>query len=212
MDETIFTIIRSIYVSGTATLIALPIGIFLAYRLALRGISEWASTFLESFAGFPTVVLGLILYFILSSSGPLGYFHILYTPIAIIIGEAILVIPIVASIGYRLLREKVLRISELTTTLGGTKNQNMLILIQETFNGLLATTVMAFSRAIGELGVALMVGGNISGYTRVMTTAIALQISKGMFSDSLQLGLALVAIMVVIGIALKVLGGSLEVD
>ncbi|MEM0060977.1 MAG: hypothetical protein QW726_03490, partial [Fervidicoccaceae archaeon] len=79
-------------------------------------------------------------------------------------------------------------------------------------NGLLATAVMAFSRAIGELGIALMLGGNIAGYTRVMTTAIALGVSKGEFADSLQLGLALLALMIGIGLALKVIGSASETD
>jgi len=209
-QETIMTIVRSIYISGTATLMAFPIGIFLAYRFAVRGISEWASAVIESLVGFPTVVLGLLLYFLLSSSGPLGFLHMLYTPAAVIFGEAVLVIPIIISIGYRLLRQKALKISELAATLGATRAQTALLIIQESFNGILATMIMAFSRAIGELGIALMLGGNIEGYTRVMTTAIALGVSKGLFGDSLQLGLALVAIMISIGLLLKLVGGEEE--
>jgi len=202
------TIVRSIYISGTATLIAFPIGIFLAYRFAVRGISGWASAIIESLVGFPTVVLGLLLYFLLSSSGPLGFLHMLYTPVAVIFGEAVLVIPIITSVGYRLLRQKALKISELAATLGATRAQTALLILQESFNGILATMIMAFSRAIGELGIALMLGGNIEGYTRVMTTAIALGVSKGLFGDSLQLGLALVAIMISIGLLLKLVGGE----
>lgn len=211
-QETILTILRSLYISGTATLLSLPMGIFLAYRFAVRGISEWASAIIESLVGFPTVVLGLFLYFIFSSSGPLGFLHLLYTPLAIIIGEAILLLPIISSVGYRLLKDKITRISELAITLGATKRQTMLLVIQESINGLLATAVMSFSRAIGELGIALMLGGNIAGYTRVMTTAIALGVSKGLFGDSLQLGIVLLALMIAIGLTLKLIGRDHEYD
>ncbi|MGC9148376.1 MAG: ABC transporter permease [Sulfolobales archaeon] len=197
--------LRSLYVSGTATLLAFSWSIFIAYFLALRERIEIVSSIIESMVGMPTVVLGLLLYFLFSHSGPLGVFNLLYTPSAMIIGESVLVTPIIISTTFRVLRTALQTYGEFALSIGATKAQTMYLVFKESYPGIIAAIVMAFSRAIGELGVAFMVGGNIRGYTRVLTTAIALGVSKGEFESSLLLGLILLSIMIITSISLKII-------
>jgi len=206
-DETIATILRSIYVSGTATLLATTWGIPTSYILTLKRRVGIVVAVIESLVGVPTVLLGLLLYLLLSSSGPLAPLGIrlLYTPQAIILGEAILITPLMISTTYRVLKNTVATYSELALSLGASKTQVMTLIIKESLPGVVASIIMSFSRALGELGIAMMVGGNISGYTRVMTTAIALGVARGDFEEAIVLGLVLLTIMVVISITLKLL-------
>lgn len=206
-DETIATILRSIYVSGTATLLATTWGIPTSYILTLKRRVGIVEAVIESLVGVPTVLLGLLLYLLLSSSGPLAPLGIrlLYTPQAIILGEAILITPLMISTTYRVLKNTVATYSELALSLGASKTQVMTLIIKESLPGVVASIIMSFSRALGELGIAMMVGGNISGYTRVMTTAIALGVARGDFEEAIVLGLVLLTIMVVISITLKLL-------
>ena len=197
--------IRSITVSGLATFFASSWSIPFAYILATRRESELIISIIEAVVGIPTVLVGLLLYFLLSSSGPLGFLHMLYTPQAIIMGEAILITPLIVSTSYRVLKNVVNTYGELALSLGASERQAMLLALRESLPGILASTIMGFSRAIGELGVALIVGGNIRGYTRVLTTAIALEVSKGEFEKAVALGTILVSIATTISIVLKVL-------
>lgn len=197
--------IRSITVSGLATFFASSWSIPFAYILATRCKSELVISIIEAIVGIPTVLVGLLLYFLLSSSGPLGFLHMLYTPQAIIMGEAILITPLIVSTSYRVLKNVVNTYGELALSLGASERQAMLLALRESLPGILASTIMGFSRAIGELGVALIVGGNIRGYTRVLTTAIALEVSKGEFEKAMALGMVLISITVTISIILKAL-------
>ena len=208
MSETIVEIAaRSIIVSGAATLLSstwsLPASIMLAER---RDLSRIALPVLESMVGIPTVLIGLLLYLLLSSSGPLGFLGLLYTPQAIIIGQSILVTPLMISISYRVLSMASKTYGELAETLGATVWQKRILVISQSAPGLIGAIIMSFSRAIGELGIALMVGGNISGYTRVMTTAIALEVSKGNYELAVSLGLILLAISSTISVMTRMLG------
>jgi len=149
------------------------------------------------------VLVGLFLYFLLSRRGPLGGLGLLYTPTAIIIGEAVLVTPLLVAVSYRVISAAVSRYGELALALGASDTEAMEIALREAAPGLAAALVMAFSRAVGELGVALLVGGNIRGYTRTLTTAIALEVSMGEFEAAMRLGLVLVAIMVFVAAAAR---------
>ena len=151
----------------------------------------------------PTVLVGLLFYFLFSSQGPLGFLHLLYTPQAIIVGESVLITPLLVSTGYRVLRGAVETYGELALSLGATEGQALGLVVRESLPGLLGSLVMGFSRAIGELGVALLVGGNIRGYTRVLTTAIALEVSKGSFEKAVALGCVLVAIALGVAVAVR---------
>ncbi|MCE4613247.1 MAG: ABC transporter permease [Desulfurococcales archaeon] len=208
MSETVIEIAaRSVLISGAATLLAstwsLPAAIVLAERRTLPRI---VLPVLESMVGMPTVLVGLLLYLTFSSSGPLGFLGLLYTPQAIIIGQSILVTPLMISVSYRVLSAASRTYGELAETLGATLWERRVLVFYQSAAGLVGAVVMSFSRAVGELGVALMVGGNISGYTRVMTTAIALEVSKGNYEIAVSLGLILLAISSSISVIIRLLG------
>lgn len=208
--ETVDTILRSLYISGTATIASLTWSIPTSYVLALKQRTGLLEALMETLVGMPTVLLGLLLYFAFSSSGPLAPLRLLYTPQAIIIGEAVLVTPLIISMNYRILRNVVTAYTELALTLGASRTQAMALVLRETAPGIMASAVMGFSRALGELGVAMMVGGNISGYTRVVTTAIALGVSRGEFEEAAILGLVLLIITVAVALVLKSLSKVYE--
>lgn len=206
MNEFTATIIRSIYISGVATLLACSWSIPLAYLIVFKyRYNVIIEAIIEAFVGVPTVFLGLMLYMLFSSSGFLGFLKLLYTPIAIIIGESFLITPLIVSTSYRSLKEKAFLYNELALTLGANTIQRAMIIIKQSLHSLIASCMMGFSRAIGELGIATMVGGNIKGYTRVMTTAIALEIAKGSFEEALALGLILLIITISISITVKII-------
>jgi len=204
-SEVVEITIRSITISGSATLLASSWSIPIAYILATRCRSELVISVVEAVVGIPTVLIGLLLYLLLSSSGPLGFLHMLYTPQAIVVGEAILITPLIISTSYRVLRNVVDTYGELALTLGASERQAMFLTLRESLPGILASIIMGFSRAIGELGIALIVGGNIRGYTRVLTTAIALEVSKGEFEKAIALGTVLVTITIAISVVLRLL-------
>jgi len=196
-------VIRSIVISGSATLLASLWSIPISYIIAIRGVRKSIEAAIEAMVGMPTVLLGLLLYYLFTSSGPLGFLGLLYTPIAIIIGEAILITPLLIAVIYRASRDIIVSRLELAISLGASRIQTISMLARETSSGVIAAIIMGFSRALGELGIALMVGGNIKDYTRVMTTAIALDIIRGDFEKALALGLILLLIIVSIMIAIK---------
>ena len=206
--EVVEVALRSLYVSGTATLLATAWSIPLAYLMASRPRLRVLASPLEALVGVPTVLVGLLLYMLLSKRGPLGVLGLLYTPYAIIVGEAILITPLVTSVAYRVLREAVEKYGELALSLGASESQAMATALSQGAPGLVAAVIMGFSRAIGELGVALMVGGNIKGYTRTLTTAIALEVAKGEFEEAVAMGLVLVAIVVAVSIAVRAVRGE----
>ena len=199
-------VVRSLVVSGSATLLAASWSVPLAYLLVKSKASRVVIPLLEGLVGVPTVLIGLLLYMTLSSKGPLGPLRLLYTPQAISIGQSILITPLITSVSYRVLTQSWSRYGELALSLGADEVEAMRLVLSESLPGLLGAVIMGFSRALGELGVALMVGGNIKGYTRVMTTAIALEVSKGEFGLAVWLGAFLVGIIAFISLSLRFLG------
>jgi tungstate transport system permease protein len=185
--------IRTLSVSGLATTLAsgwsIPLGVALGLgrfrgRTLLRGI-------FNVLMGVPAVAIGLIFYLLLSRSGPLGGFQLLYTPAAIILGQAILITPILVSLVATTVEAVDPEIKRLALTLGASETAANLTVIRESLGGIVLSISASFNRAIAELGVALMVGGNISGATRVLTTVIALETGRGEIS----LGIALTALL-----------------
>jgi len=207
-DETVATILRSIYVSGVATLLAMVWSIPCSLLLTTRGRSRVVEAVVESLVGVPTVLIGLLLYMLLSSSGPiyrlLGV-RLLYTPQAMVLGQAVLVTPLLISTTYRLLRTSVRNLWELAMSLGASRVQAALLVLRESVPGIVASGIMGFSRAIGELGVALMLGGNIRGYTRVVATAIAMGVAAGEYEEAIILGAVLVVVVVLVAVCAKLL-------
>ncbi len=202
-DSLLEITVRSIAISGSATLLALAWSLPLAYTLAVSRPGGRLTTVLEAMVGVPTVFIGLLLYLILSRSGPLGFLGLLYTPQAIIIGEAILVTPLITAVSYRVLSTALDEYGETVRTLGASESQVFQAIARESLPGLVAAAVMGFSRAIGELGVALIVGGNIKGYTRTITTSISLYVSQGEIEAAVKLGAILLALSIGVGMTVR---------
>ncbi|HUV09002.1 MAG TPA: ABC transporter permease, partial [Spirochaetia bacterium] len=157
---------------------------------------------LNSLMAVPTVVVGLFIYSFLSRSGPLGSLGFLFTPKAVIIGQAVLCSPIIASLVYSALSRLDVRLPETLTTLGATRSQKFWMVLREARIAVASAILAGFGRVIGEVGVSMILGGNIRWYTRTMTTAIALETSKGEFERGIALGIILVSIAVIVNAAL----------
>lgn len=208
MEEVVEIAFRSLAVSGLATLMASIWSIPLAAVLT-HSKSRFCRTVLDvlnAMIGVPTVLIGLLLYLLLSRTGPLGIFNLLYTPLAISFGQAILITPLLISLAAEHLGRVRESVSELALSLGATRVQMATTVIREAGPQLVSTALVAFNRAIGELGVALMVGGDIRRFTRVMTTAIALEVEKGEFELALALGGILLFITILVTVAVRAFG------
>ncbi len=199
--EIIEITLRSIWVSGTATLLAalwsLPLGLTIGVK-NFYGKSFVKGLF-NAFLGLPTVVLGLVLFLLIRHAGPFGFLNLLFTPLAIIVGQAILITPIMVSFTTSAVESIDLEIRDLAKTLGATEIQASLAVLKEAAGGALLALVASFNRAIAEMGVAYMVGGIIPGSTMVLTTAIALQRDRA----NIELGLALASILLSIVFAIN---------
>jgi tungstate transport system permease protein len=208
LDRELFNIIvLSVRVSGTAlliaTLIGLPLSAILGFRkLPLRGL---IINILYTFMGLPPVVVGLFVYLLLSRSGPLGFLALLYTPSAMIIAQTILAFPIVTSLAHSAIVSVDPIIRQASKTLGATPVQISLTIIREARYGILSAFIAGFGRVMAEVGAILIVGGNIAGHTRVMTTTIALETDKGNFELALALGIILLAISLIINAVLHII-------
>lgn len=197
----------SLAVSGSATLLSclwsLPISLGLAFG-TFRGKGIARGTF-NALLAVPTVALGLIFYLLLSRTGPLGYFQLLYTPFAITIGQAVLVTPIVVSFATSALESVDQDIGSLARTLGASNLQTYAVVVREASWGIVLASIAAFNRAFAELGIAMMLGGNIRNVTRVLTTAIALETSRGDIALSIALSIILLSISLALSMAINLL-------
>jgi len=200
--------LRSLYISGTATLLAIswsiPLGILIGLG-QFRG-KRLAKGFFNAMLGIPTVGLGLILYLFLSKTGPLGIFQLLYTPTAVILGQAVLITPIAVSFTTNAVESVELEIRDLAKTLGASEVEARLAVLKEVFPSTILAVIASFNRAIAELGIALMLGGSIPRLTRVLTTSIALETTRGNF----ELGIALTIILLAIVFTLSFLVNLLK--
>ena len=205
-DPELYRIIGlSLEVSGLAlafaTILGVPIGALLALkRFPLRGL---LLTLLNTGMGLPPVVVGLFLYLILSRSGPLGFMAVLYTPSAMIIAQTILAFPIVASLSHAAIVGVDPIIRQASRTLGANPHQEAVTMVLEARYGILAAIIAAFGRVSAEVGAVLMVGGNITNYTRVMTTTIALETDKGNFDLGIALGVILLTMSLLVNFGLR---------
>jgi len=198
--ELLQIIFLSLKVSGialfTATVIGLPLGAFVGLkRFVGRGL---LITTLNTFMGLPPVVVGLFLYLMLSRSGPLGFLSLLYTPTAMIIAQTILAFPIVAGLTHSAVVRVAPIIKLASRSLGATSFQTTLTVIKEARYGIMSAVIAALGRVMAEVGAILIVGGNIAGYTRVMTTTIAMETDKGNFELAMALGIVLLLISLMI--------------
>jgi tungstate transport system permease protein len=205
-NPTVYDItLRSLLISGAATLIALSWGTPIAMLLGLKNFPGrfLIKGFFNTLIGIPTVALGLILFlFFEKEAGIVGFLHLLYTPTAIIIGEAILITPIIVSFATNAIEAVDPQIMSLAETLGASESQASLAVLKEASNGILLAGTACFNRAIAELGVALMVGGNIAGFTDVLTTAISRETQRG--NMAIAIALSIILLILVFGITITV--------
>jgi len=177
---------------GVACLIGLPLGAAIAVtRFRGRGT---AIVLLNTFMGLPPVTVGLLLYLMLSNAGPLGILSLLYTPTAMILAQAVLVTPIIAALARQVIEDLHAEYDEQLRSLGVGKMQTITTLLWDGRYSLLTVALAGFGRAIAEVGAVIIVGGNIERVTRVMTTAIALETSKGDLALALALGIILLSL------------------
>ena len=200
--------LRSLQVTITALVIASLIALPLAALLAVRRfrLRRAVIAVLNALMGLPPVVVGLIVYILLSRSGPLGVFGLLFTPTAMIIAQVIIIVPLIASIAHQSLRDLWTEYHDLLISMNVTQTQKVKTLLWDTRRALLTASLAGFGRAIGEVGAIMIVGGNIDHATRVLTTAIALETGKGEFALALGLGFVLIGLTIAINIATHWLG------
>jgi len=210
LDPNLVSIVSlSLRVSVTATLIAAVIGLPLGAAIAVGRFKgrRVLTVFVNSMMGLPPVVLGLVVYLMLSRAGPLGRFGILFTPEAMIVAQALLIIPIIAALSRQIMADAWSEYREQLVSLGAGTLSAALTLIWDTRFSLITVLLAGFGRAIAEVGAVMIVGGNINGVTRVMTTTIALETSKGDLPLALALGLVLIAIVLVVNAAAQYVRG-----
>jgi tungstate transport system permease protein len=197
-------ILLSLQVSGLALVIATLAGLPLGAMLGLKRFPgrDFAISAMNTLMGLPPVVVGLFVYLILSRKGPLGFMGLLYSPSAMIIAQSILAIPIVTALCQSAIVNVDPLIRQASRTLGATPAQETLAILHEARYGIISAIVAAFGRVMAEVGAILIVGGNIAGYTRVMTTTIALETDKGNFELALALGIILLLLSFAVNTAL----------
>ena len=183
-----------------AATLSLPLGFLIGLK-SFRG-KKGLIAFLNSLMALPTVVVGLLVYTFISRAGPLGSLGLLFTPAGIHIGQVILCFPLITSLVYSALSRLDQRLPETLITLGAKPAEVFRMTIWEGRIAILSALLSGFGRVVGEVGVAMMLGGNIRWYTRTLTTAIALETSKGEFELGLALGIILMAIAFVVNFSL----------
>jgi tungstate transport system permease protein len=205
--EVIDITFRSLYISlvsaAIASLVGIPLGGFIHFREF--GGKRGLILVIQTLYSLPTVIAGLFIYLLISRSGPLGFLGLLYSPAAMIIGQTILVLPIMIGMTLIALSGVKQNLQDTVISLGADQFQTISTIIKEARFAILGGVILGFGRAISEVGAAMMLGGNIAGYTRVLTTAIALNTSQGDIALSIALGIILLTVaMIVTGITFLV--------
>ena len=201
MDAELLTIVgRSLAVSATACALACSLGLVLG---AWLGVGRFAGrgavlTLLNTFLAVPSVVVGLVVYLLLSRTGPLGFLGWLFSFKAMVIAQAVLVLPVVTALTRQAVEDAQNLHGEQLQSMGARPLTRSLLLAWDERYALLTVLIASFGRAISEVGAVMIVGGNIDGFTRVMTTAIALETSKGDLPLALALGLILLAVVLLL--------------
>ena len=191
LDAEVFrTVLLSLRISLTATLLASLVGIPLGFLISTHEspLKRPIIIFFNTLLSLPTVVVGLFLYSLLSNRGPFGPLGLLFTPTAMVIGQLILATPIIVALTISAIQSMDPRAKITAMTLGAGPVRTAVTVLSEARFALTAAVIAGFGRVIAEVGTAMMVGGNIKGYTRIMTTAIALETAKGEFAFALALG------------------------
>lgn len=200
-------ILLSLAVSLSALFLIAPLALLCAYALAVHRFAgrRLVLSLLQGFLSFPTVVVGLVLYILLSRSGPLGALQLLFTPQAIALGQMIIAFPVLTVFALSALEKNQLLVRETALSLGASPFMAMLTTYAEARFALVAAFFAGFGRIISEVGCALLVGGNIAHHTRTIPTSIALDTGKGAFAESIALGLVLIFFSVLAAVMLSAL-------
>ena len=194
--EMVSIVAVSLKVSCASTLLAGLVGVPAGFMLAFgsfRG-KPLVITMLNTLLALPTVVVGLFVYAFITRRGIFGPFDLLYTQKAIIIGQTLLIIPVVMAFTIAAISRIDERYRKTAMTLGANRRQTGWVIVREARFGIMAAIIAAYGRVIAEVGISMMLGGNIKGFTRTMTTAMALEYDKGVFSLAVALGIILLAI------------------
>ena len=204
----------SLYISLSATVIAALISIPVGGLIHFHDFygKRALIVIIQTLYSVPTVVVGLLLYLMISRSGPLGFFGLLFTPEGMILGQTLLIIPIVIGLVISALSGVDKSISDTLVALGATGFQKILEIVKEARFAIMGAVVLGFGRAIAEVGVAMMIGGNIRNHTRVLTTAITLETGMGEFGFSIALGIILLIIALIVVVILNLITSGLSWD
>ncbi|MDM7934315.1 MAG: ABC transporter permease [Methanothrix sp.] len=197
--------IRSLSISLASVCLAAMVDIPLGGLIELREFrgKGVVLNLIQTLYSLPTVTVGLLVFLLLSRSGPLGSMGLLFTPAGMVIGQTVLITPIMIGLTVSALRGVSPQIRDTARSLGASELQMMVTVIREARHAVVAAVLMGFGRAISEVGVAMMIGGNIRGQTRVLTTAIALETSMGNLELSLALGMILLSISLIVNLLLS---------
>jgi len=204
--------VLSLYISLSATIIAalisIPLGGFIHFHefYGKRALI----VVIQTLYSVPTVVVGLLLYLLISRSGPLGFLSLLFTPEGMILGQTILIMPIMMGLVISALSGVDKNISDTLVALGATGFQKIIEIVKEARYAILSAVVLGFGRAIAEVGVAMMIGGNIRGFTRVLTTAITLETGMGAFGISIALGIILMIVALIVVVTLNLITSGMS--
>ncbi len=213
--EMIQIILLSLFVSVVGTLFAAIIGVPLGLYLGIKRfpLKRMFGSVIYTAMGFPPVVIGLLVAIFLSRKGPFGTYELLFTPQAMMIAQFLLVLPIITGILFGSAKDKGRQVLELAFTLGANRRESLKLLIHELNASVLLAVMTAFGRAISEVGAVMLVGGNIKGSTRVMTTFIAMNNSMGAYERSIAMAIVLLTISLLINsIVHHLTGGRTYVD
>ena len=196
---------RSLRISVTSTLLASLICLPLSSLIHFHRFpgKRLLVNLIQTFFSLPTVAIGLFVFVLFSRAGPLGELNLMFTPVVMVLGQMILITPILLGLTISALSGVDKRILDTATSLGASGFQTAIVALREAKYAVLAAVIMGFGRAISEVGIALMIGGNIRGFTRIITTVISLETSKGDLELSIALGIILISIALVINIILN---------
>nr|AIF16345.1 sulfate/tungstate ABC transporter permease (tupB, vupB) [uncultured marine thaumarchaeote KM3_73_F02] len=196
VDEIILAVILSIAVSGSAVMISIAIGLPLGATIGLKNFKGKAAliTFINALMGIPPVLGGLLVFLLLSRTGPLGFLQLLFTPEAMVIAQVVIVTPIITGLVQSSVSNVDRKVKDMAISLGASQRQLTLTILREARRGIISAVVVGFGRAISEVGAILMVGGGIRFLTRNLTVGLFLAVELGELSLALSLGIILLVI------------------
>jgi tungstate transport system permease protein len=211
LDPTVVEITaRSLVIAVTSTVIAAILAVPLGGLIHFHNFKGKRAVvnLIQTLYSLPTVTVGLVVFLLLSRSGPLGSLSLLFTPGGMVIGQTILISPIMTGLTIAALSGVGPHVRDSAVSLGASKVQAIFTIMTEARAAMLAAVLLGFGRALSEVGVAMMIGGNIRGYTRVLTTAIALETSRGDIELSMALGIILVSISLIVNLLVNRVQGN----